>query len=304
MTELNQVGIAFIVWVQSLYPPLDSFFKTLNFLQTEEFFLLALPIIWWCVNKRIGASLAIVFLLSDYMVRVLKGITNVTRPYDAEPRIRNLDPQADLSFPSAGAMDSTIFWAYCAALLRSRVLWLVALGAIVVMSFTRIYLGAHYPSDVAASALLGGLIILIVIGGRVADRLAASPRAAKWVLALGAPIILALTRLNHETAVTLGALMGFASGILVEARFVAFEPRTTWTRQVTKAIVGIGVGLAVRLALKPLLPDADVFTFMRYAVIGLWMGVGAPWVFVTLGLADKVRSWHDPIRHAEKSMMN
>lgn len=285
MTDLNSLGIAFILWVQSLYPPLDSVLRTINFIQTEEFFLIALPIVWWCIDKRIGASLAILFLLSDYAVRLLKGITNVTRPYDAEPRIRNLDPQADLSFPSAGAMDTTIFWVYLAALLRSRIMWILAIALVVVMAFTRVYLGAHYPTDVVASVVFGAVIISVAIGGRVVGRIAASPRAALWVLAIGVPLALALIRLNAETAVTLGALLGFGIGLILEAHWVRFQPQNSMPKQVAKLLIGLAVGLGIRLALKPLLPEGDVFTMMRYAVIGLWMGVGAPWVFVALRLA-------------------
>lgn len=36
--------------------------------------------------------------------------------------------------------------------------WLLSLGGAALISFSRIYLGAHYPSDVAAGALLGGTI--------------------------------------------------------------------------------------------------------------------------------------------------
>jgi membrane-associated phospholipid phosphatase len=286
LTELNSLGIAFILWVQSLYPPLDSFFKTINFLQTEEFFLLALPIVWWCIDKRIGASLAVLFLLSDYSVRLLKGITNVTRPYDAQPRIRNLDPQADPSFPSAGAMDTTIFWVYLAALLRSRIMWILAVVLVVVMAFTRVYLGAHYPTDVVASVILGAAIIAVAVGGRVADLIAASPRAAQWVLAVAVPLALAWIRLNTETAVTLGALLGFGIGLILEAQWIRFEPRNSMAKQVAKVLIGLIVGLGIRFALKPLLPPGDLFTMVRYAIIGLWMGVGAPWAFVALRLAD------------------
>jgi len=35
------------------------------------------------------------------------------------------------------------------------------------------------------------------------------------------------------------------------------------------------------------LEPAAGFRFIRYALVGLWGGVGAPWVFVRLKLADK-----------------
>ena len=44
--------------------------------------------------------------------------------------------------------------------------------------------------------------------------------------------------------------------------------------------------IGLRFAIKAVLPTGDVFTLVRYAVIGLWIGVGAPWVFVKARLAS------------------
>ncbi len=287
MNDLVQWGIAVILSVQSINPALDPFFKTINFLQTEEFFLIALPVVWWCLDKRVGASLVIVFLFSDFGVRLLKGITNVPRPYDLEPRIRNLDIQPDLSFPSAGAMDTLIFWGYLALRFRKRALWLGAIIAIILLGFTRVYLGVHYPTDVIGSLLIGMMIIAVLVKAEIVERVVATPRLGLWVLAIGFPIVLALIRLNPETAVTLGAMLGFNIGLLIESQSVHFVPHTQWWKQIVKILIGLAVGLVIRLALKPLLPADDLFTFMRYAVIGLWMGVGAPWLFVLARLAGR-----------------
>lgn len=67
------------------------------------------------------------------------------------------------SFPSGHAMNSVIVYstvAYLAARLESRVWmrWLtlgVAVVVIVLVCLSRLYLGVHYPSDVAAGALVG-----------------------------------------------------------------------------------------------------------------------------------------------------
>jgi len=58
-------------------------------------------------------------------------------------------------------------------------------------------------------------------------------------------------------------------------------------KQVVKVIVGLAVVMSLRLAIKPLLPSGDVFTLVRYAIIGLWLGVGAFWVFVLTRLAKR-----------------
>lgn len=285
MEFLNQWGIAFILWVQSINPALDPLFSVVNLLQKEEFFLIALPLVFWCINKRIGAVLAILFLTSDFSVRLLKGITAVPRPYEMNPQIRNLDPQTDLSFPSAAAMDDVILWAFLATQFKRRVFWIWCIVVICVLAFTRVYLGVHYPLDVIASLVIGAGIIALVLIFRLPERVAHVSRGAQWVIAIGLPIVLAAIRLNPETAVTLGAMLGFGVGLLIEARHVGFEPRGKWWQQALKIAIGLAIGLGLRMALKPILPAGDVFTLVRYGVIGLWMGVGAPWVFVVARLS-------------------
>ncbi len=286
MTEGLQAEIAMTLWLQSISPALDSVFKAINFLQTEEFFLLALPIVWWCVNKRVGAALALLFLSSDYLVRFIKGLTALPRPYQLDPRVRPLDPQTDSSFPSAGTMATVIFWGYVAAQFRRRALWVWAIAAIVLVGLARVYLGAHYPTDVIASILIGAIILVIVLRGNVVERIASAPRAGQWLMAIGVPIVLAAIYLNAETAVGLGAMLGFGVGVLLEDQFVRFEPRTAWWKQVLKLALGLAVALGLRLAIKPLLPLGNLSDMVRYAVIGLWLGSGAPWVFVMARLAE------------------
>jgi membrane-associated phospholipid phosphatase len=82
------------------------------------------------------------------------------RPYTVYPHALLLvDKTTDFSFPSdhavmAGAVAMGLF-------LVSRRLGLVALLAALLMAFTRVYVGAHYPQDVVAGLLLGAAVVAI-----------------------------------------------------------------------------------------------------------------------------------------------
>lgn len=288
MTDLVQGGLGFVLWLQSFSSPaLDALFQLVNQLQTEEFFLVALVFIYWCLDKRQGVTFALFFLSIDYVARLLKGITAVARPYQMDPHVRNLDPQVDSSFPSAGTLDSTTFWGYWAVRLRRPAFWTLAGGIIATIALARMYLGAHYPGDVAGGFLIGAGVLALVLGLNMPRRIAALPRPTQAVLAVAWPVVLALAFLREETAPSLGALLGIATGYLAEETWVRFETRAPWWRQALKFILGLAVALALRFGLKAVLPPDVVWSMVRYAIMGFWMGAGAPWLYVAVGLAGR-----------------
>jgi membrane-associated phospholipid phosphatase len=88
------------------------------------------------------------------------GIFHEARPYTTLPGILVLaQPSADFSFPSdhavmAGAAAAGLW-------LCSRGLAAVATAAAVLMALARVYIGAHYPHDVAVGLLFGALVALV-----------------------------------------------------------------------------------------------------------------------------------------------
>jgi len=58
MEAIWQWGIDLIHTIQLVHgPTLDAIFKTITFLGEEEFFLILLPLLLWCVDFTVGARL-------------------------------------------------------------------------------------------------------------------------------------------------------------------------------------------------------------------------------------------------------
>jgi len=72
------------------------------------------------------------------------------------------------------------------------------------------------------------------------------------------------------------------TGYALERRYVGFPVRVSPWKQAVKVIIGLVVLLALRMGLSGLFPAGHLFRFIRYALIGLWGTLGAPWMFKIL----------------------
>lgn len=104
-------------------------------------------------------SLALAHVLNTL---VLKELFGRQRPFEALEGVRLLiTPPGEASFPSGHA--ATAFASSVVLIYRERGLlrWLPCLLAILI-AFSRIYVGVHYPLDVLGGAIVGTLIALLV----------------------------------------------------------------------------------------------------------------------------------------------
>jgi len=94
----------------------------------------------------------------------IKDVFQEPRPCRALPHaylVEACPPPDDYAFPSN---HTTVAFAFTVALaLTYRWLGGIALLAAVAMGASRVYVGAHYPHDVAVGAVVGSLVALILV---------------------------------------------------------------------------------------------------------------------------------------------
>ena len=111
-------------------------------------------------TRKIGLSMLIALILGLLVCNItLKPLVARIRPYDLQEQDFGIyinlliERQHDFSFPSGHTIAS--FEASVALLKHSRKMGIPALILAILVSFSRLYLYVHYPSDVLVSVVLG-----------------------------------------------------------------------------------------------------------------------------------------------------
>ncbi|MGB9866388.1 MAG: phosphatase PAP2 family protein [Bacillota bacterium] len=257
----------------------DLLFVGITALGSEGFYLLAFPMVYWCVDPELGFQLCCGFLSSAWANAALKSLFRVPRPPLEKVRLPQLHLAEGWSFPSGHAQGSACFWGYIS--LKSahrRLMSVVGVVTVALVSFSRVYLGVHWPVDVVAGALLG-------YGWALATaRLFASGQAVRTIW-LFVPLLLFALFSDPQGAAASGALQGIAVGHWAQTNLVKMNPRGTMPQRFLRYVLGIGLMALTLFGLKLLLPDTPGFRFLRYAGVALGATFVAPWLFVKVGLA-------------------
>ena len=289
MDTILQWGTDVVLWFQRFSPALDGIFSAITFLGEEEFFLLFLPLLYWCLDKRLGTRLAVLFLCAAYANTILKDLFQQPRPYEYDARVREIKEAGGYGLPSGHTEGTAVLWGYLATQLRKGWAWALAVVLVILVGLSRIYLGVHFPTDV-----LGGLVAGVIF---IALYLWLQPGATRWLVerglgwqvgvALAVPIVLLLIHGTEDTVISMAALMGMGAGFAIEREYVRFESGGLWWKRVLRFILGGVVILALYAGLKMVFPAGPLFRTVRYGLVGLWGGLGAPWLFTRVQLAER-----------------
>jgi membrane-associated phospholipid phosphatase len=141
---------------------LDPFFIFITNIATVTTYSASVILLLYSYIKKIfllerKSWLVFIALIStSAIIDSLKHIVNRTRPFIAHPSIHNLVNVTTASFPSGHTGEVFVFATTVTLLFAGKkwcmvVVWFWAL----LVAYTRLVLGVHYPSDVLASVTIG-----------------------------------------------------------------------------------------------------------------------------------------------------
>jgi membrane-associated phospholipid phosphatase len=292
MEGIWEWGLEVIRTIQTIHGPvLDEVFRAITFMGEEDFFMILLPLMLWCVDFAFGARLTFFFLFSTVLNSATKGAFAHPRPFELDPAVK-LHDATGYGLPSGHSQSAVVVWGTIASYARKWWAWAVAIALMVAIGFSRIYLGVHFPTDVLAGWTIGVILLAayILLVPRIEAWLKSLNLVVRLVLVTAIPLVLALLHPTSDTLAAMGVFLGAGVGIVLTGQWVHFDASGPFWQRALRLLPGAIILLIFRIGLKAIFPDEGealyaVLRFVRYVVVGLWAGLGAPWLFVKLRMA-------------------
>lgn len=290
MDSVLQWGLGIVRAVQVFFgPALLAPMKVISFFGSEMFALAALPFVYWCMDRKKGARLGLVVLVSAFTNMYFKVLFKQPRPYDLDSSV-GLTRESSFGLPSGHAQSSLTFWGLMLMILP-RALGIVLIIVLpLLVALSRLYLGVHFPSDIAGGWLLGGAILGLYYGfGARIEALLKGWRTQFRVMAVAAAALAMNALLPTDTRLA-GAFFGSGLGFVLAAKNLRFSAKGSAAAKALRYLLGIAGTAALYIGPKLLLgeafaPQAMLILFLRYGLVGFWVAYGAPFCFLKLKLA-------------------
>ncbi len=260
---------------------LTDFFAKMTFLGELNTVIVIMALVYWSVSKDFGT-----FLLMGWSGnRLVNGVLKVTacayRPWIRDARIvpygTAITTATGYSFPSGHTMNAaTVYGGGAVRKDMPRGLRAALAILIVLVGFSRIFLGVHTPQDVLVGIAAG--IIVMVLMAKLMQWLSAHPDKDRAVVLVGILLAAAVAlyaglkpypadyneagqllvdgkKMANDTFKGVGWCAAFLIGWLMERRFVGFSTEVSMKTRVSRAVTGLLSYYAFSLILVPLVKN-------------------------------------------------
>lgn len=295
-------------------PALNVFFSGITYCGDEIAFMVAAFALFWCVNKRTGYYAFLVGLFGTVGNQWLKIACRIPRPWVLDPNFTIVESAraaaTGYSFPSGHTQNAV--GTFGAIALTTKRKWVrgVCIALIVLVPFSRMYLGVHTPLDVGVAFLMAAALLALFYPVFRSER--AMAKGMPWLLSAAVLLAVAFTfymgglrvdaasldgsnfaHAQENAYKLLGAVIALLPVYFLEKRYVKFETGAVWYAQIAKLVLGLGLAMAVKSVLKAplnaLLPGG-AGDAIRYFVLVLFAGCIWPMTFRWFGRWGKQRT--------------
>lgn len=297
-------SMEFLKFLQSIRTPIGDFLmSTITHLGEETLFMAVGLLFLWCIDKKRGYYILFTGFTGTIFIQFFKITFRIPRPWVLDPSFQIVESArleaTGYSFPSGHTQCATTLYGGIARSEKKRK-WLMwsSIAAVVLIAFSRMYLGVHTPADVLSSLVIGIILVLVLYP------LMMKEHKTPWVMygTLGVIFLITLANLlyvslysfpadidvtNLESAVEnawklFGVVVGMCIIYPVESKWIRYDTNAVWWAQLIKFFGGLIPVILIKSLLKsPLqaLLGAAVGDCVRYLLLVLAAGLLWPLTF-------------------------
>lgn len=308
-----------------LFAPMRFF----SFLGDEEFYLFIMPAIYWCFDSRIGVRVGLLLMLSNGFNSFFKLLFHAPRPFWVSETIKPMVLETSFGLPSGHSQNAAAIWGFFAILAKKKWLKFSFIFLIFLVGLSRLYLGAHFLIDVIIGWLLGGALLwgFLKIFDKYKNIIKDWSKSRQWIAAIFSTILILLLSIitvlvnskwqmpqafqanillnfpnetfkptSFDGVISAAAVwFGILAGLIITKGIIPLGRIHASTMQlILRFIIGIIGVLLFWGGLKIVFPRdiaivSDFLRFIRYAIVGMWVSAGAPYLFMRFGLETKIK---------------
>jgi membrane-associated phospholipid phosphatase len=211
--------LQFVRVVQEFRGPfVDVFFRFLNFFDSGEYFSALNAFIWIGLSWRWGARLGYLFIVNGIINHLMKGAFEMPRPFFLDPTLAMVKA-GSYGFPSGAAQMSMLLAGLLIYAWKSPWAWPSATLYLLLISFSRIFLGVHFPIDLLGGWVLGLLLLgaFVLCAPPIEKFAAKQPNTALITTLLLFCFLFAVLPSNNYYLLNIGILISL--GISISRRY-------------------------------------------------------------------------------------
>lgn len=297
----------FLYFLEGLRNPIfDFLMSAVTNLGAELLFILIALIFFWCVDKYEGYYLMSVGFMGVVINQFLKILVRIPRPWVLDKDFKIVESAraeaTGYSFPSGHTQSSVGTYGSIALWHNKKWLRIVCAAVIILVPFSRMYLGVHTPKDVIVSFVIAWTLAIIMLPLIKKGR---RNRKYMWAL-IGVMALLSFANLlfvelynfplstdaanllsARENAYKLfGCILAMATVYFVDEKYIKFKTDGSVFFQIFKIAVGLIIVLGVQKGMKPLFGllfgGSIIADAVRYFCVVIAAGIVWPFIFTKL----------------------
>lgn len=270
---------------------LDIFFQGITTLGEETLMILLVVTLWFAVNKREAQKVLFITASSFCVNGIIKNLVKLPRPFTKGIGFVRGDTATGYSFPS-GHTQGFATWSTIFAI-RFQKLWFhVLVGVLIVLvGFSRLYLGVHYPSDVVVAIVLG--VGISIAGNALFDKIRDTRKIYLAAVIAFFPFFVYFLfepeLLFADFYKTFGMIVGLTLFAFLEDKSATISYDVVWWKKLLRILIGVAVAFVLKEGIKALnvfdiTQITLVFDAVRYSIVVFALGFFCPILFKKINL--------------------